>query len=138
MKIGGRLRESLGETVETVVDGSEEQVALAGEQAEHVRLGDADASRDAVHGRAMQPAGGELVDGGGDQRLTALRCGHAAAASGERLIGGVPIAPWRDGREQALPHDHIHGERGDPQGPIRAYSSHVISRPCGSLPKTLV
>ena len=58
--------------LEAALDRRQEQLALVAEQAEHVRLCDADAPRDPVDGRAVQPAVGELVDRRLDQRVPAL------------------------------------------------------------------
>ncbi len=68
----GGPSEHLLHPLEAPLDGGQEQLALAAEQAEHVGLSDADLPRDPVHRRSVQPAVGELVDGGIDQRIPAL------------------------------------------------------------------
>ena len=78
------LRERLRDALEAALDRSEEQLTLAAEQAEHVRLRDADAPRDPVDRRAVQAAVRELVHGRLDQRVPAL--GGRDALTGSLLL----------------------------------------------------
>jgi hypothetical protein len=89
LELGGGERERVGEAIEAVVDGGEEQLALAREQAEDVGLGDAYAARYAVDGGAMQAAARKLVDGGRDQRLATLRCGDTPSLVLTRAWGNL-------------------------------------------------
>ena len=77
-RCGGRVElvggacEGLRDALEAALDRGEEQLALAAEQAEHVRLRDADLPGDPVDGGAVQAAVRELVDRRLDQRVPAL------------------------------------------------------------------
>src|SRR6185437_961911 len=86
---GGGTAEGVGDTLEAALERREEEVALAREEAEDVRLSDADATRDPLHGRAVQPAVGELVHGGRDQLLAPLGRGDAPARG---LDGGIHVS----------------------------------------------
>ena len=72
VELGRAPRERLGDQLKPALHRRQEQLALVLEQAEHVRLSDADAARDAVYRRAVQAAVCELVYGGLDQRGPAL------------------------------------------------------------------
>src|ERR1700722_10620035 len=82
--VGGGAAERLGDALKAALQRGEEQVELAREEAEDVRLRDADATRDALYGRSMQAAVRELVHSGGDQLLAPLSSGYAPA----RGLGG--------------------------------------------------
>jgi len=84
----GGPRKGVGDALEAAIDGGEEQLALVGEEAEHVRLGHAHPPRDALDGRAVQATVGELVDGGGDQLLTPLGRRHPPATLPGRPVSG--------------------------------------------------
>ena len=60
----GRPLERLERLAEAAGDGRLEELLLRAEEAEHVRLRDAGASRDLLGRRAVQAALGELVEGG--------------------------------------------------------------------------
>ncbi len=77
--VGGGALEGVGDPFEAALQRGEEQLALVAEEREHVRLGHPHAAGDALHGGAVQAAVGELVHGGRDQRLAALRGGHPAS-----------------------------------------------------------
>jgi hypothetical protein len=66
------LCEQLDRQVEAALDRGDEQLTLGAEQAEHVRLRDADAPRDPVDWSAVKSGVGELVDRRLDQRVPAL------------------------------------------------------------------
>ncbi len=66
------LPERVGHSLEAAFDRGKEELALVGEEAEHVRLGDAYAAGDAIDRGSVQTTAGELVDGRGDQLLPPL------------------------------------------------------------------
>ncbi len=103
--LGGGVGERVGEAVEAVLDGGQEQVALAGEQAEHVRLGDTHASCDPIHRGAVKSADGELVDRGLDQSLAALGGGHTPARGALPSDIDIPANTPRAHTRGALPSD---------------------------------
>ena len=77
-RFGGR-REGVCDPLKASVQRGQEQLALAGEEAEHIRLSDSHAARDALHRSPVQPPVRELVHRCGDQLLAALCRGHPSA-----------------------------------------------------------
>ncbi len=106
----GRVPERVGDSLEAAFDRGDEQLALAGKEAEHVRLGDADPACDPIDRRSVQTRPRELVDSRRDQLLAPLGGWNPAP---RRLGRGLLEGPrGQRGRSRAMC-----GRRGNARSP---------------------
>ena len=130
--VGHRLRECVCDALKAAFQRREEELALAREQAEHVRLRHAHAPGDPIDRRAVQPPFGELVHGRGDQLLAPLGRGHPPADL-LGLPGSAPAPPDQLPRLGARTDSVVDpgpgpGPHGLPRNP------HARPRPADSTP----